>query len=277
MSRPIFLKIRSLLCFLLVLVEVHSEKQGEKTCGALDTLMESGNPERIGRCIKNIECTSIVCTAELTQPAPNTAMSVITFEPCSDPVSVHLHVNSSILKGMPLLNDWVSKTKTLQASPPPLGKFNVTLKHQDGGVTFGVVHKSDFDPLPVTLFPKVFIPFSCLGSRKHPVKNVGKNNQNGMRDTKDDTSGFNTDQDLLPPDLGGDKTKKSDDTDLFAPSSTTTVAENGTVGGVANITTTELGQRMSSIHQVLMIMVLLGVVILHLVLAVINVIACVKF
>ena len=281
MSRPKCLKMHGLFCFLLVLLEVHSKKQSKKTCSALETLMESGHSERIGSCIKNRECTSITCTAELTQPTPNTAMSVITFDPCSEPVSVHIHVNSTILKGMPLLNNWVSQTTSVQATPAPLGKFNVTLDHRDGGVKFGVVHKSDFDPLPVTLFPRLFIPLICLGSEKHPVKSIKKKSLVVIDNKGDNSFNLNefTDADnVLPPDLGGNIKIPSDINKVdTTPASSVTAASGSVAAGVANETTTEPGPRVRSIHQVLMIIVLLGIVILHLALAVINIIACVKF
>ena len=60
---------------------------------------------------------------------------------------------------------------------------------------------------------------------------------------------------------------KSDGIDLAVTNSSNSVLKQ----------TTEPGPSVSSIHQVLMVVVLLGVVILHFVLAVINIVACVKF
>lgn len=247
----------------------------ESTCVAMQKLMRSGHKERIGLCVKNRACISLVCTTELKQPAPTTVMSIITFDPCSDPVALHIHVNSTLLKGKPIIDEWIGSTTSIKAKPDPLGAFNITLEHQQKGVLFGAVHQSKFDASPITLFPNHFIPFHCTEDQKHSFE-VHLEKPLTLLDSDEDTdyeeyyseydSSYEVDSDKRPKQLQSESSLITDDQKDFP----TTIEDSPPV-------TTESRPSIERIHQMMMIGVLVGIVVIHLILAVVNIIACLKF
>lgn len=296
-----------ILCipFILSLLDgqVYCEKQAQQTCDALNTLVAKRYEERVGQCIINSDCTSLACRAELTIPAPNTAFSIISFDPCSKPVSVYLHVNTSLLKGLPILDGHFTASKSVKAKPEPLGTFYITLQHHDGGVSFGMVHQSQFDPQPVPLFPATSIPFRCkLSEEDSPMDN--SNGQAEDSENKNIDMGRATEEDYHynqpEEDRGNERGRRTekhiinrneegthissdpsvteeltkDDSGkriISADFNTTANSEDSTAS------TNKLAIHVSSILQVLMIIVLLGAVVLHVLLVVVNFVACLKF
>ena len=111
-------------------------QQTSATCDALDGLIASRNTQLLGSCTKNSLCTTITCTSILSPEPLVVFTNVLTFFPCTTPMSIN-YLGSANGGTQINLNSVVTESEIIEGADP-IQVFNITLDPIDGGVNYGV-------------------------------------------------------------------------------------------------------------------------------------------